>query len=118
PSAILPASAARLDPARRPAGTSLSRVGISQGGGTMRELSARGGDIAAIEEFERRVLYSTYLVTGPGDAPGAVVPAGHGAFLAPTLRAAVNAANANADADVIVLSPLIRGGIALTGGEL
>jgi hypothetical protein len=38
--------------------------------------------------------------------------------VARTLRAAVNAANANADADVIVISPLIRGSIALTGGEL
>jgi hypothetical protein len=84
----------------------------------MRGLWARGGDVATVEEFERRVFYSTYLVTGPGDGPGAVVPVGHGTYVAPTLRAAVNAANASGDADVIVLSPLVRGSIALTGGEL
>jgi hypothetical protein len=72
---------------------------------------------ATVESFEQRLLYSTYLVTGSSDTPGRVVRVLPGAYLATTLRAAVNAANAGSDADTIVISPTV-GTIALTGGEL
>jgi hypothetical protein len=73
---------------------------------------------AAVEEFERRILFSTYVVTGASDAPGTVTPAGSGRYVATTLRAAVTAANAQSGADVIMFAPAAAGTIALRSGEL
>ena len=74
--------------------------------------------VATIEPFEDRLLCAAYVVVGGGDAAGGtvhrVLP---GVYFASTLRAAVNAANATADADVIGISPLVRN-VALTAGEL
>ena len=84
----------------------------------MQSHRASGGGLAAMEGFERRFLYSTYVVTGAADGPGTVVRAPDGTYVASTLRAAVNAANAAPDADVVRISPGVTGTIPLTGGEL
>jgi len=73
--------------------------------------------LPALETFEQRLLYATYVVTGSADGPGTVAPAAGGTFAASTLRAAVNAANAQGDADTIVLAPNLAT-VALTAGEL
>ena len=73
--------------------------------------------VAAMERVEDRLLYATYIVTGGGDAAGTVTPGGAGTYEATTLRAAVNAANATPEADVVKISPSV-GTVALAGGEL
>src|SRR5689334_15389663 len=69
---------------------------------------------AAVESLEARTLFATYIVTGIGDAAaGTITPGQGGAFNAENLRAAVNAANTNAGADEIVITPGNAGPIVL-----
>ena len=65
------------------------------------------------EGLERRVLMSTYTVTGLGDSAGSVRARRSGAFTATTLRAALNAANAHRGADVIAFARSVAGTIPL-----
>ena len=71
-----------------------------------------------IEGLENRRLLSTYVVTSLADGPGVVRQIIPGAFTSTTLRGAITAANANANTDFIVMNPLLRGSVNLTGGEL
>jgi predicted outer membrane repeat protein len=66
-----------------------------------------------IESLEGRVLFSTYTVTTLGDSAGTVTANGTGKFNATTLRAALNAANAHAGADVINFAAGLAGAITL-----
>src|SRR5205085_2546804 len=73
-----------------------------------------------IEPLERRTLLSTYVVLTGGDGSDVVRPMRHGVIAARTLRAAIDAANANADADVILIraSPHRRIRLSPQKGEL
>jgi len=71
------------------------------------------GRASLIEQLERRDLFSLYIVTGLGDTAGTVTQPAPGIFLATTLRGAVNAANANADSDVIGFQAGVTGTITI-----
>ena len=64
------------------------------------------------------MLFSTYVVTGAGDGAGAVSQVIPSLYTAPTLRAAIVAANATPGSDTILLNPFWNGTITLTGGAL
>ena len=53
----------------------------------------RGRTPLSVEELESRLAPSIYTVQGTGDPTGTVSPVSMGVFTAPTLRAAVDAAN-------------------------
>lgn len=93
-----------------------TRGGGLIGAAKQRSLSA----FRAVENLEARLLFSTYTVTGTGDGPGIVTPVQTGVYTATTLRAAVTAADAAPDADVINFAPSVSGTITLTPalGEL
>ena len=55
--------------------------------------------------LEDRMALATYTVTGLTDAAGAVTDLGGGNFSATTLRAAINAATADAAPDTIQFDP-------------
>jgi hypothetical protein len=81
---------------------------------------SQGAGVAPVEQLEGRTLFSTYIVNGLGDGAGSVKQVFPGLYSAPTLRAAITAAHAKADADVITLNPLLSGTITLSAalGEL
>lgn len=66
-----------------------------------------------VEPLERRDLFSLYIITGLADTAGVVTQPSPGIFLSTTLRGAVNAANANADSDVIGFQNGVTGTITL-----
>src|SRR5262245_15561864 len=49
--------------------------------------------LLSVEELESRLVPSTYTVLTKGNATGAVTPVSPGVFTAPTLRAAIDAAD-------------------------
>jgi hypothetical protein len=100
------------------AGLSMERAIPAGSEASMSSPAPRGHTSAAVEEFERRLLYSTYVVSGASDAAGTVTRAGDGTYVATTLRAAIMAANAQPDADVVRISPAVTGTIVLRLGEL
>src|SRR5688572_18331008 len=57
-----------------------------------------------LESLEPRVLLSSYVVTGLGDAAGVVSPTESGRYNATTLRAAIVSSNARAGADTITFA--------------
>jgi hypothetical protein len=69
------------------------------------------------EAMEPRTMLSTYFVTTAGDGAASVKSLFPGLYVANTLRAAVNASNAAAGSDLIVLNPLLHGTIALNSAS-
>ncbi|MFO0879978.1 MAG: choice-of-anchor Q domain-containing protein [Gemmataceae bacterium] len=58
-------------------------------------------NVLRLEQLGSRILPATYYVLGLGDTPGPVTSVSPGVFHAPTLRAAIDAANATPVADLI-----------------
>jgi len=91
------------------------------GGSSNRAAKRRSFSVfRAVENLEARLFFSTYTVTGTGDGAGVVTPVQTGVYTATTLRAAVTAADAAPDADVINFASGASGTITLSSalGEL
>src|SRR5262249_45691923 len=78
----------------------------------------RGRSALRVEELETRLAPSTYIVQTNGNVTGPVTPAGAGVFNAPTLRAAVDAANLAGGTNTITFAAAVAGGtITLTTND-
>src|SRR5262245_16935209 len=74
--------------------------------------------LLSVEELESRLVPSTYTVLTKGNATGAVTPVSPGVFTAPTLRAALDAANRAGGTNTIKFAAALAGAtITLTSND-
>jgi YD repeat-containing protein len=73
---------------------------------------------AVIEALERRVLLSTYIVTGTGDGSGSITQTSPTEFTVSTLRTAINAVDSAGGTNTIEFQSGVTGTIAITQGAL